>query len=170
MKKVIIFSIICLCVGCFCDVRFESPQPSSSLKQIHIPKKIIGEYDQGQGDRLIVMEDGIVFLSAESNIKPEKYKLDSSLILFNSMYGVYANLKDTLGFWNCYLIESNDTSMKVSPITCDANKVKIYAEKYQYHHIREDSLLIINEIDYLNLYNLIDREHADVYKKKIIIE
>ena len=160
-------------MSCNTNVKFDTPQPVSALNQIDIPEHFIGEYQKEENDKLVVLKDGIVVDFENTTLLKTKYKLDSSLILFKSVHGIYANLMDSTGLWNCFLINSNDSSIIVYksdlnyifPDNKQLVRLNNLSDGLDYK-FSSDSSLIVTDIDYLNLYHSFDFETGDVLLKK----
>lgn len=154
-------------------IKFDKPQPVSALSSIDIPKNLVGKYQKDEMNKLFIYNDGIVVDFERSSLYKTKYKIDSSLVLFNSMHGIFANLMDSAGLWDCFLITYNDTSMTI--FYSDEDKVfsdstlwfknKNITKGIEYKFPLDSSYVIINKIDYLNLYRSFNKSTYDLLKR-----
>ena len=162
MKKIfwlLTFSLCLSIVSCN-SIKYDKPQPVSALYSIDIPKHLVGQYQKDEVNKIFIYEDGIVVDFERSSLYKTKYKIDSSLVLFNSMHGIFANLMDSAGLWDCFLISYNDTSLTIFNSDID----KVFSDSTQwidnkntfkgidFEFSLDSSYIIINNIDYLNLY------------------
>jgi len=162
--------VYCLSFISCTNVKYDEPQPISALNSIEIPKHLLGQYQKDEMNNIYIYNDGIILDFEETSLYKTKYKTDSNLILYNSMHGLYANLLDSTGLWNCFLITYNDTSMTILSSDIDEilldstqwfkNKNSTNGVVYKLSH--DSSKVIINDIDYINLHRSFNKS---IYRK-----
>ena len=155
-------------------IKYDEPQPVSALFSIDIPNHLVGKYQKDEMNKIFIYNDGIVVDFERSSLYKTKYKIDSSLVLFNSMHGIFANLMDSAGLWDCFLITHNDTSMTIYYSDID----KVFSDSTQwfknknltngiiYEFSLDSSNVIINNIDYLNLYRSFNNSSYELLIKE----
>lgn len=176
MKKIFWLLAFSLCLIIFsCNrIKYVKPQPVSALSSIDIPKHLVGKYQKDDANKIFIYEDGIVVDFERSSLYKTKYKIDSSLVLFNSMHGIFANLMDSAGLWDCFLINYNDTSLTI--FNSDIDKVfsdstqwidnKNTSKGIDFEFSIDSSYVIINNIDYLNLYRSFNKSSYELLNRK----
>tara|TARA_B100000900_G_C20582598_1_gene718183 strand:- start:1366 stop:1896 length:531 start_codon:yes stop_codon:yes gene_type:complete len=176
MKKIfwLLAFILCLSIVSCNSIKYDKPQPVSALSSIDIPKHLVGKYQKDEANKIFIYEDGIVVDFERSSLYKTKYKIDSSLVLFNSMHGIFANLMDSAGLWDCFLINYNDTSLTI--FNSDIDKVfsdstqwidnKNTSKGIDFEFSLDSSYVIINNIDYLNLYRSFNNSSYELLNRK----
>ena len=173
-SRLLAFSICLSIVSCN-SIKYDKPQPVSALSSIDIPKHLVGKYQTDEANKIFIYEDGIVVdFEISSLYNNTKYKIDSSLVLFNSMHGIFANLMDSAGLWDCFLINYNDSSLTIFKSDID----KVFSDSTQwidnkntskgidFEFSQYSSYVIINNIDYLNLYRSFNNSSYELFNRK----
>ena len=170
-----IILVYCLSIISCTNVKYDEPQPISALNSIEIPEHLHGQYQKDEMSNIYIYNDGIIVDLEETSLYKTKYKTDSNLVLFKSMHGLYANLLDSTGLWDCFLITYNDTSMTI--FSSDVNEILSDSTQWLknnnlingvvYRFSDDSSQVIINNIDYFNLYRSFNKSN---FKKLELIK